>query len=438
MRRAGNGTPYERNRGRRRTRPLLTAMAALAALFSLSPSTVPRRAADGRRDGPRYALGGAQTVAGAPSVASSDSSSARPTGVDLEKTVAPQTAPAPPTHPRSEMDALVSRTQRMQVITAAGATDIHRVLRGLREQGTAAVPAIGEFLRDGEDIDFAKKSGGEQVGYRTLRQAMIDTLETIGGSEATSVSLEQLQRTTEPIEMVMMARAVDREEPGIHRGEVIDAIGDALQSAEQAPAKASPDVAPLFDLLRTFGGEQAVTTLEASVPQWGEYAVIALAGLPEGAGISSLAALAGSADGPMLNPVLPFQMLAQATAQYPEAGDALVGLAAAGQIPDDAWDVLGQALGGKHLEFPAKMFDGTPLSENGMGTSRGGASPSKSYYVEWLNVRYEEDVVSANWSADQVEQQLALIDDLLDATSTPAAVQALQQARASLQRGHRT
>jgi hypothetical protein len=219
---------------------------------------------------------------------------------------------------------------------------------------------------------------------------------------------------------------------------VIDTIGDALQSAEQAPAKASPDVAPLFDLLRTFGGEQAVTTLEASVPQWGEYAVIALAGLPEGAGIPSLAALAGSADGPMLNPVLPFQMLAQATAQYPEAGDALVGLAGAGQIPDDAWDVLGQTLGGKHLDFSAKMFDGTPLSENGTGMSSGRASPSKSYYVEWLNVRYEEDGVSANWSADQIEQQLALIDDLLDVTSTPAAVQALQQARTSLQRGHRT
>src|SRR5204863_8972777 len=125
----------------------LIAMAGLAALFSLRPSTLSRRAADGRRDGPRYAVGGAQTVAGAPSVASFDSLSARPTGVDLEKIVAPQAAPAPPTHPRSELDALVSRAKRMQVITAAGAADIHRMLRGLREQGTAAVPAIGEFLR---------------------------------------------------------------------------------------------------------------------------------------------------------------------------------------------------------------------------------------------------------------------------------------------------
>jgi hypothetical protein len=37
------------------------------------------------------------------------------------------------------------------------------------------------------------------------------------------------------------------------------------------------------------------------------------------------------------------------------------------------------------------MFDGTPL---GADTN---ARAWKTYYVEWLNVRYEEDVVSAEW-----------------------------------------
>jgi hypothetical protein len=62
----------------------------------------------------------------------------------------------------------------------------------------------------------------------------------------------------------------------------------------------------------------------------------------------------------------------------------------------------------------------------------------KSYFVEWTNVRYEQDVVSADWSDEQVAQQLALIDDLIEAVSSPAAVQALQQARTSLQRDHST
>jgi hypothetical protein len=151
-----------------------------------------------------------------------------------------------------------------------------------------------------------------------------------------------------------------------------------------------------------------------------------------------LTALAGSADAPVANAVLPFQILAQATAHYAESGDALVNLARAGKIPDRVWAAVGEALGGKHLQFSGKMFDGTPLGANNTVASGGRDPLWKSYYIEWLNIRYEQDVVSADWSAEQVEQELALIDDLLELTSSPAAVQALQQARASLQRGLRT
>jgi len=334
-----------------------------------------------------------------------------------------------------KLDVLVLHVKRMKVITAEGATYIKRMLRDLQKKGAAAVPAIGDFLRQGEDVNFAKMSGGELVGHRTLRQAMIDTLGKIGGSEAMAVSLEQVQRTKEPIELVMLARTLEKEEPGVHSEQVIQAISDALQWAEKAPAQESPDVSPLFDLLRAYRGEQAIALLERAAPAWGEYALIALAALPGGAGIPSLTALAGTADAPVANPVLPFQVLAQATVQYPEAGKALIDLARAGQIPDQVWSAMGEALEGKQLQFSGKMFDGTPLVENGTATSDGRSSLWKNYYIEWLNVRYEQDVVSANWSAEQVEHQLALIDALREVASSPAAVQALQQARASLDRG---
>src|SRR5437867_10078800 len=42
-----------------------------------------------------------------------------------------------------ELEALVSQVKTMTVITAAGATDLKRLLRELRHQGAAAVPAIG-------------------------------------------------------------------------------------------------------------------------------------------------------------------------------------------------------------------------------------------------------------------------------------------------------
>jgi len=333
---------------------------------------------------------------------------------------------------------LVANVRNMKVITAERATDINRMLRSLRSIGAAAVPAIGDFLRQGADVDFAEMSGGELVGHRTLRQAMIDTLREIGGSAAMAVSLEQVQRTSEPIELSMLARSLEGEEPGVHREALIQAIGNALQSTAEAPAEGLPDVSPLFDLLRAYGGEQAVAVLERSVPEWGEYALIALAGLPDGAGIPSLTALAGTADVPVANPALPFQILAQASVSYPEAGTALVDLARAGQIPDQVWSAIGEALGGKHLQFSGKMFDGTPLAENDTVGSGGRAPLWKSYYIAWLNIRYEQDVVSAGWSAEQVEQHIALIDDLIEATSSPAAVQTLQQVRALLQRGRRT
>jgi hypothetical protein len=77
------------------------------------------------------------------------------------------------------------------------------------------------------------------------------------------------------------------------------------------------------------------------------------------------------------------------------------------------------------------MFAGTPLAAARPTAPDGRAAPWKSYYIEWLNVRYEQDVVSTDWSADQVEHQLALIDDLREATSSPAAL------RRCYRRGHR-
>jgi hypothetical protein len=321
----------------------------------------------------------------------------------------------------------------MKVITAERAAYIQRRLEDLRDEGTAAVPAIRDFLRSGEDVDFAKMSRGELVGHRTLRQALMDALGAIGGSEAMAVSLEHLERTTEPIELALLARSLEDEEPGVHGEQVMRAVRNALLSAERAPEGSSPDVAPLFDLLRAYGGKQALPLLERSLSEWGEYALITLANLPEGVGISSLTALAGANDA-AVDAVLPLQVLAQTAVPYPEAGDALVDLARAGQIPDRAWGAIGEALEGKELRFSGRMFAGTPLAADGPRASEGGAPLWKSYYVEWLNIRYEQDLTSADWSPEQVDQQLALIDSLREATSSSAALEALRQAQVSLLR----
>jgi len=349
---------------------------------------------------------------------------------------APEQPPAPEQHVW-ELDALVAQVKTMTVITAEGATDLKRLLRALRKQGAAAVPAIGAFLRHGEDVAFTKLSGGELVGHRTLRQALLNTLQKIGGSEAQAVALEQVQQTREPIELTMLARTLDQEAPGEHREAVIHAISTVLQGAEQAPPRDGPDVGPLFQLLQTYGGAQAVAVLDQAVSQWGEYALLALAGLPNGEGMPSLTAMVGTPSVAVQDPALPFQILAQDPVRYPEAGEALVELARTGRIPDRAWSAVGEGLGGKQIQFSRQMFDGTPLAGPDAAGAGGGAALWKAYYIQWLNVRYEQRAVSAEWSAEQLEQQLALIDQLLGVTSRPAAVHALQQARESLRGGSR-
>src|SRR5207247_978603 len=49
----------------------------------------------------------------------------------------------PPAQQVWELDALVAQVKTLTVITEEGATDLKRLLRELRQQGAAAVPAIG-------------------------------------------------------------------------------------------------------------------------------------------------------------------------------------------------------------------------------------------------------------------------------------------------------
>src|SRR5882672_684328 len=86
------------------------------------------------------------------------------------------------------LDALLLRLKSTSAITAEGAKEIRRLLQELRKQGTIAIPAIRDFLRSKEDVDFDKLDGGELLDHHTLRQALFDTLRQIGGDEAMAVS----------------------------------------------------------------------------------------------------------------------------------------------------------------------------------------------------------------------------------------------------------
>jgi hypothetical protein len=348
-----------------------------------------------------------------------------------------------------ELDALVAKVKKAQALTPEGAKEMKQLLRDLQKQGAAAVPAIRDFLRSNEDVDFDKLSGGELAEQHTLRQALFDTLRRIGGDEAIAVSLEQLGGNQDPAEIAMLARNLEEMAPGVYRDQAVQAASNALQLLADAK---EVDVRPLFEVLRDLGGVDAATVLaqfpaNADAVQYlrnknmtnisptvRTYALMALAGLPGGEGIPSLAALADDPNVPVEHrPSEPFQMLAQASVDFADAGKALVDLASAGQIPDHAWSAMANALAGKQLQFPSQLSGGMLPGQTEADLSGVDSPFVRGFYDDMHNVLYEERKVAADWSAKQINQQLALIDKLLGATHSPVAAQALQQARTSLQ-----
>ena len=339
----------------------------------------------------------------------------------------------------SELDALVAQLKNLRELTPEGVKDMKRQLQDVQKRGVDAVLAIRDFLRSQENVGFDRLNGGKLAEQQTLRQALFDSLRQIGGDEAIAVLLEQLGTNQVPAEIAMLARILEEMAPGVYRYEAIRTAANALSSL--ATTKDPLLVRPLFELLRELGGAEALAILEqfpanavmvqylrnkdtSLSPTVRMYALMALATLPDGQGISNLVALGADPNVPVEHRSAdPFRMLAQASADQADAGAALLYLAGTGQIPDRAWAGVADALAGKLLQFPSQSAD-AGLS----GVSRF----SRGFYDEQRNLLYEERTVLGRWSEDQIQFQLALINNLLSVAKSPAAVQALQRALAAL------
>ena len=129
---------------------------------------------------------------------------------------------------------------------------------------------------------------------------------------------------------------------------------------------------------------------------------MALAGLPDGAGIPALIELAQDSTITSLGKGdIAFRPLAQVALQYPAAAQALLKYTSSNQIPDSAWPTVAASLSGTYIQYGNQFF--------------GSTSPP------------------VNWSNTEVNQRISLIDQLLSHTSNQAARQPLQNARIALQ-----
>ena len=324
---------------------------------------------------------------------------------------------------------LIGQLSQLQIadgkLTAEQVAQIQSNLRQLVAQGTASLPAIRAFLDQNQDLPFGP-DGSKLAGVPSLRAGLIDSLRQIGGPEAVALSHQILQTSADPLEISLLTRNLEEAAPGQYRQEILDTARQSLALAAQGKL-GDRDLGPVFQVLQTYGDANTAAELVKLAPQWNYYATMALAGLNSGQGVNSLVELAlqpPSAGTGQYNK-LPYQMLAQLSSQFPDAGSALLDMARQNQIPDTAWRAIAAGLGGNQYQFsrqlPQNAFPSGATIEAGTSSPGG---PSETFYSLPLGT---------GASAADISQRLAVIDQLVSAASgNQAAIDALNQARAKL------
>jgi len=244
---------------------------------------------------------------------------------------------------------LIGELSQLQIaggkLTPEQGAQIQNNLRQLVAKGPAALPAIRQLLEQNQDWPFGKWTGG-LVGPPSLRTGLLDALGQIGGAQAVAISQQILQTTADPLELSLLARNLEQSEPGQHSDEILTTANNVLDAAAKG-VLTKIHVGPLFKVLQNYGGAHAATQLEKLAPQWGYYATMSLAELPSGQGIPSLAKLAADTSATGIgNRDFALQMLAQQSAQSPDASAALLDVIRQKPVPDSAWRGIADVLGG--------------------------------------------------------------------------------------------
>jgi hypothetical protein len=337
-----------------------------------------------------------------------------------------ESAPLPPASALSAqlIQRLAQTGQNQGRLTAEQAAEIKQQLNTLTSQGRAAVPAIRQFLERNQDVSLDDPNGPGSVGYSSLRAGLLDVVKQVGGPESTDTFLSTLRSTADPAEIALLAKYLDEQAPGQYRQEAVIAAHDTLYQGMNGQLQLR-DAGPLFQILQQYGDATVVTDLEMSLPQWQYYATLALGALPDGQGIPSLVQRAQEslANGASPN-IFTLQVLAQAAGQSPDAASLLVDQAKHGQIPDRVWTRIVEGLAGDQYQL------GKPPTDPNNPTVP--LSGLKTYHIDGGNQNFYSLPINLYGTPEQMAERRAVVDQLLGATQNPAAVQALQNARAVL------
>ncbi len=350
----------------------------------------------------------------------------RPATSAPASTKAPTPAPLPATalYSSQVIQRMLQTDPNQAKISPEQAQALKQNFKDLVGQGAAAVPAIRQFLEQNQDFNFEEGFGTSGVGYSSLRAGLFDTLKQIGGPEAIDTLASTMRSTGDPAELALVTKYLEDQAPGVYRQEAVSAARDTLEQLARGQVQIK-DTGPLFQVLQSYGDASVVADLQKNMPQYQYYAAMALAGLPEGQGVSSLIQSVQESVANGHNPnSFELQMLAQTASQNPDAAAALVEQAKQGQIPDRAWTKIVEGLAGDQYQVGKP-----PLNPNDPSMPPVGL---KTYHIEAGNQNFYSLPFNITGTADQFSQRRAVIDQLIAATQNPAALQALQNARAVL------
>jgi hypothetical protein len=327
-------------------------------------------------------------------------------------------APAAPSAPEAPVDAhqLLSSLTALdgkQPISAEDAQRWKESLQKLIRQGASSVPGIEEFLAQNQDVNYAGVSGAGDLGYSSLRSALLDALAQIGGTDATAAMLQIMQTSVFPTDIATLAKTLDASAPGQYQQDILNAVRQQLSLANMDQLNGA-NVGPLFQVLATEAANGAPISgdLAQYASKWPYYSAIALTTLPDNAGVPALIQMAQGTIGS--SQAAGAQALAELSLQNPDALNALLDMAKNGQLPDAILAQMGPFLAGRDYEL------GPPTA--------GAAGGNQTYHMANGNQDFSSYDTANTMTPAQVNQHLGLIDQFLQAIppTDSAAQDALQ------------
>jgi hypothetical protein len=299
-------------------------------------------------------------------------------------------------------------------ITKEQAEQWKQNLKALIAQGKEAVPAIREFLERNVELSYAN-SGGESLGYSSLRSSLIDALSQIGGPDATSTLLSTLQTTALPSELQQLSQALEQSAPGQYRNDIVGAARQTLDLATSG-GLGKEDAGPLFSILEKWGDNSITADLQKAASAYKYYPVIALANLPDGAGVDTLVNMAKDPNAPSTVA----EMLGQLAPTNDKALTELLDLARNNRLTPMQWQQIISLVGGDQYLFgdAAKASAANP-----------GQNDCQFFHIEWNNQNFSK-CKNPNFQPDK---SIAAMNQILGVTTDPNIRTALQNQIKQLQ-----